>query len=382
MTNRLIFNSEHSDFRESVRSFLAKEAIPNRDTWEEQGIVDRDFWHKAAAQGLVGFAVAPEYGGAGVSDFRFNAVLDEELAYARVPGDGFMMANDILAPYLMNLTNHEQRAAWLPNFTVGAWIGAIAMTEPGAGSDLRAIATTARLEDGAYVISGSKTFVTSGIQADLVIVVARTSGRLGEHDGLSLIAVHAGTPGYERGRKLEKVGRRAQDTAELFFNQTRVPAENLIGREGQGLELLKANLPQERLAMAVSGLAAAETAFAVTLEYCRARHAFGRPIGSHQAIRFSLAEMHTQLRIARVYIDDCIETHTRGALSPEDAASAKYWTTDLQCSVIDECLQLHGGYGYMEEYPIARMWRDARVQRIYGGTNEIMKDIVGRSLGV
>lgn len=379
---RTIFAAEHDDLRASTRSFLAKEAVPNTSAWERDGMVDRGFWRQAASQGLVGLAVPQEYGGSGIDDFRFSAVINEEVAYAGVAGDGFTMANDILAPYLVELTTDEQRARWLPGFVSGEIVGAIAMSEPGAGSDLRLIGTTARREGDELVINGSKTFVTSGVQAELVIVAARTAGRPGDASGLSLVGVEAATPGYARGRKLEKIGRKGQDTAEIFFDDLRVPARNLIGEEGRGLDQLKANLPRERLGIAVGGLAAAEAAFAITLEYSRERKTFGRPIGSHQAIRFKLADMRTQLDVGRAYIDRCIEAQVAGELTAQEAAGAKYWTTDLQFAIVDECLQLHGGYGYIEEYAIARMWRDARVQRIYGGTNEIMRDIVGRSLGV
>jgi alkylation response protein AidB-like acyl-CoA dehydrogenase len=375
---RELFIAEHDDFRASVRAFLAREAVPHTEAWEAAGMVDRGFWRKAAEQGLVGFEAPPEHGGAGIRDFRFNAIIDEEVAYAGVAGDGFTMENDIIAPYLVEHATAEQQARWLPGFTSGELVVAIAMTEPGAGSDLRAIQTTARRDGDHYVVNGSKTFVTSGIQADLVIVAART-GDAGE---LSLLMVEEGMEGFQRGRKLEKIGRRAQDTAELFFEDVRVPVDNLLGVEGRGLDLLKANLPRERLSMAVSAVAASERAFELTLEHCRERRTFGRPIGSHQAVRFMLADMRIELDVARAYVDRCIVAQTTGELTPEEAAGVKAWATDLQFSILDRCLQLHGGYGYMEEYPIARMWRDGRVQRIYGGTNEIMRDIVGRGLGV
>jgi acyl-CoA dehydrogenase len=375
---RELFGAEHADFRESVRAFLAREAVPHTMEWEEAGMVDRAFWRKAAAQGLVGFEAPAELGGADIDDFRFNAIVDEEVAYAGVAGDGFTMENDIIAPYLVEHATPAQREAWLPGFTAGETVVAIAMTEPGAGSDLRGIQSTVRRDGDAYVVNGSKTFVTSGIQADLVIVAARTedSGRL------SLVMVEADREGFERGRKLEKIGRRAQDTAELFFDDVRVPVGNLLGEEGRGLDLLKANLPRERLSMAVSAVAVGERVFEMTLEHCRDRRTFGKPLGSHQAIRFMLADMRIELDVARTYIDRCIAAQTVGELSAEEAAGAKAWTTDLQFKLLDQCLQLHGGYGYMEEYPIARLWRDGRVQRIYGGANEIMRDIVGRGLGV
>jgi acyl-CoA dehydrogenase len=375
---RQLFEPEHDDFRASVRAFLNAEAVPQTETWEAAGMVDRSFWRRAAEQGLVGFEAPVEYGGAGLIDFRFNAVIDEEVGYAGVVGDGFTMENDIIAPYLIEHANDEQRARWLPGFTAGETVVAIAMTEPGAGSDLRGIASTARRDGDHYVLNGSKTFVTSGIQADLVIVAART----GERGALTLIAVEASAEGFQRGRKLEKIGRRAQDTAELFFDDVRVPVTNRLGAEGSGLQLLKANLPRERLSMAVSAVAVSERAFELTLDHCRTRRTFGKPIGSHQAIRFMLADMRTELDVARAYVDRCLIAQVAGELTDHEAAGAKAYATDLQFSLLDRCLQLHGGYGYMEEYPIARMWRDGRVQRIYGGTNEIMRDIVGRALGV
>ncbi len=375
---RQLFAPEHDDFRESVRAFLAREAVPRTEEWEAAGMVDRAFWRRAAEQGLVGFEAPPEYGGAGIDDFRFNTVIDEEVAYAGVAGDGFTMENDIIAPYLIEHATEEQRVRWLPGFTAGELVVAIAMSEPGAGSDLRGIASTARRDGDYYVLNGSKTFVTSGIQADLVIAAART----GERGALTLLMVEADMPGFQRGRKLEKIGRRAQDTAELFFDDVRVPVENLMGSEGGGLALLKTNLPRERLSMAVSAVAVAERAFAMTLEHCQQRRTFGKPIGSHQAIRFMLADMRIELDVARSYIDRCVEAQVAHELTDYEAAGAKAYATDLQFSLLDRCLQLYGGYGYMEEYPIARMWRDGRVQRIYGGTNEIMRDIVGRSLGV
>jgi acyl-CoA dehydrogenase len=377
---RTIFEDEHDAFRESVRGFLLKEAVPRTAEWEAAGIIDRPFWKKAAAQGFVAFSAPESLGGAGLDDFRFNAVLDEEVVTTGAATDAFSLTNDILAPYLIELTTPEQRERWLPGVTDGSIVPAIAMTEPGAGSDLRGIKAVARWDGAGYRLSGSKTFVTSGIQADLVIVAARVD-REGV-DGLGLFAVEAGAQGFERGRKLEKVGRKAQDTAELFFDGTPVPPENLIGDEGRGLRHLMRNLAQERLSMAVTAVANAERALEVTLAYCKDRNAFGRPIGSFQANRFTLAEMTTEVAMARTYVDRCIDAHTRRELTDAEAAGAKYAATELEFSVLDRCVQLHGGYGYMEEYEVARRWRDARVQRIYGGTSEIMKEIVGRSLGL
>jgi len=378
---RTIFDDVHDDFRESVRRFLVKEAVPHTEDWEAAGAVDRAFWKKAAAQGLVGFAAPEDLGGAGLSDFRFNAVLDEEIAYTGAVGDYLNLLNDIIAPYLLDLTTAEQRERWLPGVTAGETICAIAMSEPGAGSDLRGMSSTARRQDGHYLVSGSKTFVTSGITADLVIVAAYVKGEENV-DGLGLFVVEKDMPGFSKGRKLDKVGHRGQDTAELFFDDVRVPLENVLGEPGRGLHHLMRNLPQERLSMAVYAVAAAERALEITLEYVRTRNAFGKPIGSFQANRFALAELATEVNVARVFIDRCIAAHSAGELSDVEAAGAKFWTTELQFRVMDRCVQLHGGYGYMEEYEIARMWRDARVTRIYGGTTEIMKEIVGRSLGL
>jgi acyl-CoA dehydrogenase len=377
---RTIYEPEHDDFRETVRNFLRAEAAPHADAWERAGEVPRMFWREAARHGMVGFEVPERYGGLGLSDFRFNAVIDEEIAYTGSVGDGFMMQNDILAPYLLELTTDEQKQRWLPSFTTGDLIAAIAMTEPGTGSDLQGMITSATRDGDSYVLTGTKTFVT-GIVADLVIIAARTKPEGGK-DGFSLFAVERDTPGFERGRKLEKSGRWAQDTAELFLDGARVPTENRLGDEGRGFAYLLANLPRERLSMAVSAVAEAEHALEITLAYVKDRTAFGQPIGSFQANRFSLAELVTKTNAARAYVDRCIEALVAGELTPAEAAGAKAWTTDLQCEVVDRCVQLHGGYGYMREYEISRLWRDARVQRIYGGTNEIMYEIVGRSLGL
>jgi alkylation response protein AidB-like acyl-CoA dehydrogenase len=378
---RTIFEDEHKQFRESVRTFLLREALPRAHEWEQNGIIDRDFWRKAAASGFVGFEAPEQYGGLGLSDFRFNAVIDEEVEYLGVVSDNFALENDIVAPYLIELTNEEQKARWLGPFTAGELIVAIAMTEPGAGSDLQAMSASATLDGDRYCLNGSKTFITSGILADLVIVAARTA-QGHARQGFTLLAVEAGTPGFEKGRKLDKVGRRAQDTAELFFNQAAVPAVNRLGEEGLGFPYLMRNLPRERLSIAISAVAAAEHALELTLDYVRQRQAFGQSIGSFQANRFLLADMTTEVAAARVYIDRCLEALCAGELTGAEAAGAKAWTTELQFEVLDNCLQLHGGYGYMNEYAISRLWRDARAQRIYGGTTEVMKEIVGRSLGL
>jgi alkylation response protein AidB-like acyl-CoA dehydrogenase len=376
----MIFSPEHEEFRSSAREFIQREAVPHTAEWEEAGIVDRTFWSKAAEMGFVGFAAPERFGGLGLDDFRFNAILNEEMAYAGAVGDNFSLQNDVLCPYLLDLTSEDQRERWLPAFTRGSSVAAIAMSEPGMGSDLRALSTTARRDNGRYVLSGSKTFVTSGIQADLVIVAARMDDAP-PREGITLFGVAADAPGFEKGRKLDKIGRRAQDTAELFLADVVVSAADRIGEEGEGLELLKRNLPQERLSIAVMAVAVAEAALEMTVSYCTERTTFGRPIGKHQAVRFALADMHVQIAAGRAYLDRCLEAHVARELTAPEAAAAKLFTTELQFDVVDRCLQLHGGYGYMEEYPIARIWRDSRVQRIYGGTSEIMKEIVGRSLG-
>jgi alkylation response protein AidB-like acyl-CoA dehydrogenase len=381
---RTLFNDEHDDFRAAVRAFIAAEATPHVDTWEAEGMVPREFWRKAAAQGMIGFEVPTKYGGPGLDDFRFNAVVAEEIAYGNAVGDNFQLQSDVICGYLCDLATEEQKARWLPPFTQGDLTFAICMSEPGTGSDLRAIATKARRCDGGYVLNGAKTFVTAGLQAGVAIVVADLEHHHDDDDddggGLTLLCVEEGKEGFRRGPKLEKVGCRAQDTTELFFDDVFVPSENLLGQEGRGLVHLMRHLPRERLSIAVVAVAVAEQAFAMTLGYCKDRHAFGQPIGKHQGLRWQLAEMQTEVSLGRVFVDRCLQALLDGELTAEQAAQAKYWTTEMENRVVDRCLQLHGGYGYMEEYPIARLWRNARVQRIYGGTSEIMKDIVGRSM--
>jgi alkylation response protein AidB-like acyl-CoA dehydrogenase len=377
---RTLFDDTHDDFRASVRGFLLREAVPHREEWEQAGIIDRGFWKRAAAQGYVGFSAPEELGGAGIRDFRFNAVVDEEVVGTGTVGDGFSMSNDIVAPYLVELATREQQERWVPGFTAGETVVALAMSEPGAGSDLHGIATTAWWRGDHWTISGSKTFVTSGIQADLVIVAAQLRGA--DREGMGLFCVPASAPGFARGRKLKKIGRLAQDTAELFFEDVAVGPADVLGEPGRGLDLLKHNLPQERLSIAVTGVTSAERALKLTIEYVGERKAFGRTIGALQATRFSLAELHAETSAVRAYVDRCIEAHCAGALTAAEAAAVKYLATELEFRVLDRCVQLHGGYGFMEEYDIARLWRDARVQRIYGGANEVMLDILGRSLGL
>ena len=377
---RTIFNAEHDAFRDSVRGFLRREAVPRRERWLAEGIIDRDFWMLAAAQGFVGFPAPVRFGGMGVQDFRYSAILIEEVAYAAAGTDAFLMTNDIVGPYLWDLADEAQAARWLPGITSGAIVAAIAMTEPGCGSDLRAMQATARRDGDCFRINGAKTFITSGIQADLVIVAAKSDQQGTTRIGL--FVVEADMAGFSRSRKLDKVGRRAQDTAELFFDDVVIPPENVLGDAADGFAHMTARLGQERLAIACSALANAEQALEDTVRYTRERRAFGQPVGSFQANRFAIARMATEIRVGRAYLDECIVRHDRGELPADEAAGAKYWTTELEWRVLDRCLQLHGGYGYMTEYEISTRWRDARVQRIYGGTSEIMQEIVGRSLGL
>ncbi|MBQ1049386.1 acyl-CoA dehydrogenase family protein [Micromonospora sp. C51] len=375
-----LYEPDHDEFRDLCRRFLDREAVPHHDGWEADGIVDREVWRKAGAAGLLGMDVDPEYGGGGQRDFRYNAVLVEEIVNSGCSGLGFGLHNDVVAPYLTELTTEEQRQRWLPRFCSGDLVTAIAMSEPGAGSDLAGVRTTAVRDGDSYLLNGQKTFITNGELADLVIVVARTADE-GAH-GVSLIAVETGTAGFTRGRRLAKVGLKANDTAELFFDDCRVPAANLIGTENHGFYHLMANLPRERLSIAVAAVAAAERLLALTLDHARTREAFGRPIGKFQHNRFLLAELDTEVTIARTFVNHCVAEFNAGRLSVTDAAKAKWWTTELQNRVADRCVQLHGGYGFMAEYPVARAWLDSRVQTIYGGTTEIMKEIIGRGLGL
>ena len=378
---RSVFDPEHEQFREVVREFLAREVAPHAQAWEAAGIVDREVYRAAGKHGVVGFNVPDEFGGGGVSDFRFNAVVAEELAVAGPGTPAFTLHNDIVAPYLVSLATPEQQQRWLPGFASGDLIGAIAMSEPGAGSDLAGVRTHAERDGSDWVLSGSKTFISSGINADLVIVVTRTDPTAG-HRGFSLLVVERDMPGFTRGRNLEKIGQKSQDTAELFFDQVRVPAANVLGQQGRGFYHLMRNLPAERLSIAVSAVAGARAIFTETVAYAKNRTAFGQPIGAFQHNRFVLAELDTELDIAQVYVDRCLEAVVAGELTAVEAAKAKWWTTELQKRVVDACVQLHGGYGYMLEYPVARAYLDARVQTIYGGTTEIMKEIIGRDLGL
>jgi alkylation response protein AidB-like acyl-CoA dehydrogenase len=383
---RDLFEDVHEDFRASFRTFLAREVSGEEGRygeWEREGLMPREVFAKAGRGGFLGMAVPDAYGGAGAEDFRLNLVIGEETQRAAVGsfGLGITLHNDICLPYFLRYCTDEQRERWLPGIASGELITAIAMTEPGIGSDLASMATRAIRDGEHYVVNGSKTFITNGINADLVITAVKTDPSQ-RHRGISLLIVERGMEGFQRGRNLEKIGQHAQDTAELSFSDVRVPIENLLGEEGEGFRYLVSNLPQERLSIAASAVAAAEAALEWTLEYVRERQAFGQAIGSFQSSRFTLAEAHGEVQIARAFVDQCTRALDAGELTPEDAATAKWWCTDLQGSVVDRCLQLFGGYGYMLEYPIARAFADARVTRIYGGANEIMKEIVGRSLGL
>ncbi|RDI64804.1 acyl-CoA dehydrogenase family protein [Nocardia pseudobrasiliensis] len=376
---RTLFEPEHELFRESFRKFLDQHVASRHAQWEEQGIVDREVWLEAGKQGFLGMAVPEEFGGGGVKDFRYNAIVTEEVTKAQYSGLGFGLHNDVIAPYLLELANEEQKRRWLPPFCSGELITAIAMTEPGTGSDLQGIKTRAVKDGDDWILNGAKTFITNGINSDIVIVVAQTDPEKGAL-GFSLLVVERGMPGFERGRNLDKIGLKAQDTAELSFTDVRVPGKNLLGTEGQGFIHLMQNLPQERLSIAVMAVAAMEGCLETTIQYVRDRKAFGKPIGAQQNTRFVLAELATKTTAVRVFVDRCIELLNQEKLTAEEAAMAKWWSTEEQLDLITKCLQLHGGYGYMREYPIAKAYMDARVQTIYGGTTEIMKEIIGRSL--
>jgi alkylation response protein AidB-like acyl-CoA dehydrogenase len=383
---RTLYEDVHEDFRASFRTFLEREVLGEEGRygeWEREGIVPREVFALAGKGGFLGMAVPERHDGAGAEDFRFNAIVGEECQHAGVGsfGLGITLHNDICLPYFLTYCNDAQRERWLGGIAAGELITALAMTEPGIGSDLAAMSTRARREGDHYVVDGTKTFITNGINADLVIVAVKTDPSE-RHRGISLLVVERGMDGFSRGRNLEKIGQHAQDTAELSFAELRVPVENRLGEEGAGFRYLVSNLPQERLSIAAAAVSAAEAALGWTLDYVRERQAFGQPIGSFQSARFTLAELRTEIEIARSYIDRCIQALNDDELSAEDAAMAKWWCTELQGRTVDRCLQLHGGYGYMLEYPIARAFADARVTRIYGGANEIMKEIIGRSMGL
>ena len=375
------FDQEHEDFRATVRAFLQREVVPFHEQWEKDGQVDRAVWTRAGDAGLLCFDVDEEYGGAGIKDFRYNMILSDEIGRVGASGLGFPVHTDIIVPYISSLGTDEQKARWLPGLVSGELISAIAMTEPGAGSDLQGVRTTAVDKGDHYVVNGSKTFISNGIMSDLVIVVCRTNPEAG-HQGISLLVVERGMPGFERGRNLDKMGLKAQDTAELFFDNVEVPKANLLGEEGSGFVSLMVNLPQERISIAAIAVAACEHILQLCLDYAKEREAFGRPIGKFQHNRFLLAEMATEVRIARVFVNDCVTKLNAGEVDTSLASMAKWWTTELQKKIVDQGVQLHGGYGYMMEYPIAKAYVDSRIQTIYGGTTEIQKEIIGRSLGI
>ena len=380
---RDLFDDVHDAFRESFRSFVDKELVPHYLEWESAGIAPREVFASAGSFGFLGMAVPEEHGGGGSDDFRFNVVIAEELAAAGIGGAGLGLTlhNDITTPYFVEYCNDQQAARWLPGIASGELITAIAMTEPGTGSDLAGIASTALADGDEFVLNGSKTFITNGINADLVVVAAKTDPTQ-RHAGISLLVVERGMAGFERGRNLDKIGLHSQDTAELFFNDVRVPATNLLGELGKGFNHLTANLAQERLSIAVTGAATARAALGWTIDYVKERTAFGAPVGSFQNTKFVLAEVKTEVDIAQAYLDQCVRRLNAGTLSAAEAAQAKYWCTELQQRAVDRCLQLFGGYGYMLEYPIGRAYADARITSIYGGTTEVMKTIIAKSIGL
>jgi alkylation response protein AidB-like acyl-CoA dehydrogenase len=378
--NRKHYDTEHLAFGEAFRTFADKHLVPHYLDWERAGIAPREIFTEAGRSGFLGMAVPEEYGGGGVPDFRFNQVLDEQVAAAAVTaaGLGIILHNDTCLPYFLSFCTDEQMQRWLPGITSGELITAVAMTEPGAGSDLAGIRTSAVRDGDDYIVNGSKTFITNGINADLVITAVRTGED--RHHGMSLLIIERGMDGFERGRNLDKLGMHSQDTAELSFSDVRVPVANLLGEEGAGFTQLTQKLPQERMSLAVNGVAEARAAFEETVAYVRDRKAFGKSISAFQNTKFVLAELITEIDVAQAFVDQCVVRLNDGELSAADAAKAKWWCTELQGRVIDKCLQLHGGYGYMTEYPVSRRYADARVTRIYGGTTEIMKSVVSKSL--
>ena len=380
---RSLFDEDHDAFRESFAAWVAKEVSPHYAEWERDCLTPREVFVSAGKFGFVGLAIPEQFGGGGTRDFRFNQVIAEELASAGIGGSGLGLTlhNDVCTPYFLEYCDDEQSQRWLPGIASGELITAIAMTEPGTGSDLAGIATTALRDGDEYVLNGSKTFITNGINADLVIVAAKTDPSQ-RRAGLSLIIVERDTPGFERGRKLDKIGLHSQDTAELFFNDVRVPVANRLGEEGQGFAYLSHNLAQERMSIAVTGIATAQAALRWTVDYVKERTAFGASIGSFQNTKFVLAEIKTEVDVAQAFVDQCVLALNAGTLTPAEAAQAKLYCTELQKRAVDRCLQLFGGYGYMVEYPIARAYADARVTTIYGGTSEVMKTIIAKSLGL
>ena len=384
MIDRTLFNADHEAFRDSFRRFVEREISPLHDSWEEQGYVNREVWRAAGENGFLCMTMPEAYGGAG-ADRLYSVAQMEEIASAGVSGIGFGLHSEIVAPYILHYGTEAQKKHYLPLLATGEMVGAIAMSEPAAGSDLQGVKTTAiKQADGSYLLNGSKTFITNGWHADLVIVVAKTDPAAGAKC-TSLFLVERGMQGFSKGKRLKKLGMKAQDTSELFFDNVKVPAENLLGGaafEGKGFICLMEQLPWERLQIAIGAVAAAQAAIDWTVQYVKDRKVFGQPVASYQNTRYTLAELQTEVQVARVFVDKCCELVCEEKLDTATASMAKYWCSDLQCKVMDECLQLHGGYGYMWEYPITRAYADARVQRIYGGTNEIMKEVISRSMGL
>jgi acyl-CoA dehydrogenase len=384
MIERTLFNADHEAFRDSFCRFIDKEIAPYHEAWEEQGYVDRAVWNKAGENGFLCMGLPEAFGGSD-ADKLYSVVQMEEIARAGFTGIGFGLHSEIVAPYILQYGTEAQKQKYLPKLVSGEMVGAIAMSEPAAGSDLQGVKTTALLQaDGSYLINGSKTFITNGWHADLVILVAKTDPAAGAK-GTSLFLIEKGTPGFDKGKRLKKMGLKAQDTSELFFNDVKASADQLLGgpaMQGRGFFCLMEQLPWERLQIAIGGIAAAQAAIDWTLQYVKDRKVFGQAVGNYQNTRYTLAELQTEVQVARVFVDKCCELITQDKLDTATASMAKYWCTDLQCKVMDECVQLHGGYGYMWEYPITRAYADARVQRIYGGTNEIMKEVISRSMGL
>jgi alkylation response protein AidB-like acyl-CoA dehydrogenase len=378
---RTLYGPDHEAYRETVREFLAREVVPYQHDWDSKHRIDRDVFASAAKAGIYALEIDERYGGAGEHDYRYRMVVCEEIAKINALSFGLTVSlqDDLVLHYLLDLTNEDQKQRWLPGFACGELIGALAMTEPGAGSDLRGIRTTARRDGDSWIINGQKTFISSGIMADLVVVAARTNQEGGSH-GFSLFVVERDTPGFRRGRQLDKIGLPAQDTAELFFDDAVIPVDNLLGEGGRGLQYLMSHLPRERLGVTAQAIATTRVIFDQTVEYCRQRNAFGQPLTALQHIRFELAEMSTELDITEAYVDKSVATFNAGELSPVDAAKGKWYVSELQRRLIDRCLQLHGGYGYMVEYPVARAYLDTRAQTIYGGSTEIMKELIGREI--
>ncbi|WP_439113418.1 acyl-CoA dehydrogenase family protein [Hydrogenophaga sp.] len=381
MIDRTLFNADHEAFRDSFRRFMDKEIAPFHEAWEEQGYVDRAVWRKAGENGFLCMTMPQAYGGSD-ADKLYSVVQMEELARGGFSGIGYGLHSEIVAPYILHYGTEAQKQKYLPLLATGEMVGAIAMSEPAAGSDLQGVKSTAiKQADGSYLLNGSKTFITNGWHADLVIVVAKTDPAAGAK-GTSLLLIERGMPGFEKGKRLKKLGMKAQDTSELFFDNVRVPAENLLGTEGKGFICLMEQLPWERLQIAIGAVSAAQAAIDWTVAYVKDRKVFGQTVAAFQNTRYKLAEMQTEVQVARVFVDKCCELVAVDQLDTATASMAKYWCSDLQCKVMDECVQLFGGYGYMWEYPITRAYADARVQRIYGGTNEIMKEVISRGMGL